>query len=351
MALARIATGRSARAKLIAALARPATLRGLEALVLEQQGAALQRATMQADRDLRWMGGAAGFVCVFGADGYPSALTAIPDPPAVLYGLGDPTASAGLCVAIVGSRQGTAEGRATAATLAADLCRAGVCVVSGLARGIDGAAHRAALEAGGRTIAVLGAGLDRVYPPEHAGLARAVADAGAVISEFPPGTPPLPGHFPQRNRVISGLAAGVVLIEAGEKSGSLTTARHALEQGREVMVVPGAVRTPRSRGGHQLIKQGAALVEDVLDVLEVLGLQVPQALAESRGADPRRGDRPPPGDALGRAICDALGADARTLDELIDRVGSSAAAVSAAVVVLELGGFVRLDGQRYSRAP
>ena len=346
MALARLTTAHPERARLVAALAPSADPRVLQALAGQRASDEMQRALTLAQQDHAWVERAAGFVRVLGAADYPSALTNIPDPPAVIYGLGDPGAFVGLCVAIVGSRQGTDDGCATATEIAADLASAGICIVSGLARGIDGAAHRSALAAGGRTIAVLGAGLDRVYPPEHVGLASAICAAGAVISEFPPGTRPQPWNFPQRNRVISGLCAGVVLIEAGAKSGSLSTASHALDQGREVMIVPGAVRTPRNRGGHQMIRQGAALVENAVDVLEVLGLPLPATLTSaSRGKE-----RQPPDDPLGSAIDLALAAGPRTLNELTDEVGRGVAEVAAALVVLEVGGFVRLEGQRYSRA-
>ena len=351
MALARLATGRAARASLVVALARQTTEPGaLDALARQQPAVEWQRAMISAHKDRIWIDGVDGFVLVFGTAEYPSALADIPDPPAVLYGLGNPAAFEGLCVAIVGSRQGTNDGCASASDLAADLTTAGICIVSGLARGIDASAHRAALAAGGRTVAVLGAGLDHMYPAEHAGLARAICAIGAVISEFPPGTRPYPAHFPQRNRVISGLSAGVVLIEAGEKSGSLSTARQALDQGREVMVVPGSVRTPRNRGGHQMIKHGAALVENALDVLEVLGLPAPETIAGAAVAANRGSERAPPEDPLGGAIYAALGNDPATMNELIDRVQRSVAEVGAALVALEVGGFVQLVGQRYSRA-
>jgi DNA processing protein len=173
-------------------------------------------------------------------------------------------------VAIVGSRAASAAAHETAARLAADLAARGIVVVSGLARGVDSAAHRGALTAG-RTIAVLGSGLDRIYPHEHAGLAREIAAAGVVVSEYPPGTPPLAFHFPMRNRLISGLSRAVVVVEASEKSGSLITAACALEQGREVMAVPGSVVSGRNRGAHALIRDGAKIVECADDIVEELG--------------------------------------------------------------------------------
>ena len=196
-------------------------------------------------------------------------LDSIPDPPPVLWARGD----AGPCahaVAIVGSRFATHQGLEVGARLGQGLAGAGFDVVSGLARGVDAAAHRGALRAGGRTVAVLGSGVDVVYPPEHASLAEAVAASGALLSEFAPGVPPRGWHFPRRNRIISGLSLGVVIVEAAQRSGSLITARCALEQGRSVMAVPGAVLGGRNRGAHALIRDGAGMVEEARDVIEQL---------------------------------------------------------------------------------
>ena len=206
---------------------------------------------------------------------YPARLRDIPDPPGRLWVRGDPRALARTSVAIVGSRRASPGSLDIAHRLASDLSRIGLTIVSGLARGCDGAAHRGALEAGGATIAVLGSGPDVIYPPEHDALADQIARQGAILSEFPPGAPPLPNHFRQRNRLISGLAHGVIVIEANDKSGSLITAGFALAQGREVMVVPGTVLAGRNRGGHLLIRDGAALVENAEDVLAVLVSAVP----------------------------------------------------------------------------
>ena len=339
------------RTQLIAVLGDPSpSTQQLKALVQRIPDAELHPALTLAHKVLAWIAKVGGFVRVLGDENYPPQLAGIPDPPPVLYGLGNPSAFTGMCVAVVGSRRCSDEGRLLAKELATDLSRAGICVVSGLARGVDGAAHRGALAAGGRTIAVLGAGLDRIYPPEHVALAREIGSAGAVISEFPPGTRPHKSNFPRRNRLISGLSAGVVLIEAGDKSGSLSTARHALDQGREVMVVPGAVRSARNRGGHQMIKQGAALVEHAIDVLEQLGLEVPAALV---GAPPASIAvlRVPPEDPLGRALYEALADHEYTLNDLVDSTGCDVATVTAALVAMEVNGFVRLAGQSYSRAP
>lgn len=201
---------------------------------------------------------------------FPAALLTTSDMPPALWYRGALDAFDAPAVAIVGSRAASAVALETAARLAADLAARGVVVVSGLARGVDSAAHRGALAAG-RTIAVLGSGLDRVYPREHAALARAIAEHGLVVSEYPPGTPPLAFHFPMRNRLISGLSRAVVVIEASEQSGSLITAACALEQGRDVMAVPGNVLSGRNRGAHALIRDGATIVESADDIVEELG--------------------------------------------------------------------------------
>ena len=277
------------------------------------------------------------------APDYPERLRDIPDPPERLWLRGDPHALARTSVAIVGSRRASPGGLDIAHRLAADLARIGLTIVSGLARGCDGAAHRGALDAGGVTIAVLGSGADVIYPPEHDSLAEQIVRQGAVLSEFPPGAPPLPHHFRQRNRLISGLARGVIVIEANDKSGSLITAGCALAQGREVMVVPGTVLAGRNRGGHQLIRDGAALVENAEDVLAVLVSAVPALAGERQRAALRRAKarRPPrersecaprraqdePRDAFSpRSTPD----DPQDFDELARRTGPRRAAAAGA---------------------
>ncbi|MGO9311393.1 MAG: DNA-processing protein DprA [Syntrophobacteraceae bacterium] len=206
-------------------------------------------------------------ICI-GDDDYPSNLLKIPDPPAVLFSSGALMARDLVSIAVVGSRYASPAGIIFAEKLTSDLARNGVAVVSGFAVGIDSAAHRGALKAGGRTLAVLGCGLDMEYPAVNADLRQAIARSGALLTEFPLGTPPVPGNFPSRNRIISGLSLGVVVVEAAERSGSLITARFALEQGREVFAVPGVAQSMRSKGAHRLLRQGAKLVESVEDVLE-----------------------------------------------------------------------------------
>ena len=247
---------------------------GLTARLQAEDPELLERASLRAAeaRELRTRAAASGIGALAWDDPrFPAALLAIPDCPPLLWFRGDLSALAPPTVAIVGSRAATAVALATAARLGEDLAAHGLTVVSGLARGVDSAAHRGALRAG-RTIAVLGSGPDTIYPREHAALATDIAASGLVLSEYPPGTPPNAFHFPQRNRLISGLSRAVVVIEASEKSGSLITAACALEQGRDVMAVPGNVLSGRNRGGHALIRDGATIVEGASDIVAELGL-------------------------------------------------------------------------------
>ena len=214
---------------------------------------------------------AGALLLVCGQEGYPAALSRIPDPPTLLYCLGNLLPTDQIAVAIVGSRHCTAYGRQQARRLARELARAGVTVVSGLARGIDAEAHRGALEGGGRTVAVCATGLNTVYPPEHVELAREVRDNGCLLTESPMDQQPKSGLFPQRNRIISGMSLGVILIEAGRASGALHTARHAMEQNREVFAVPGRIDSEASFGCLDLIRDGATLIRSVDDVLSTLG--------------------------------------------------------------------------------
>ena len=215
-----------------------------------------------------------------GTEDYPQLLREIADPPLHLWTEGDRAALSAPGVAIVGARAASEEGRTTAYEIAFDLARAGIVVISGLARGVDSAAHRGALDAGGKTIAVLGTGIDLVYPAENTELARRIAERGLLVTEFPLGSAPEDWHFPRRNRIISGLSKVVVVVEAREKSGSLITARLAADQGRDVMAVPGSVIDGRNRGANALLKDGAKLVESAVDILQELGLD---------GGPPRRG--------------------------------------------------------------
>jgi DNA processing protein len=268
---------------------------------------------------------------------YPPQLTTIVDPPPVLWVRGSIEALARTAVAIVGSRAGSPYALAVAERLATDLASRGVVIVSGLARGVDAAAHRGALQTSGSTIGVLGSGIDVMYPREHDVLARDMCERGALVSELVPGTPPQKRFFPQRNRIISGLARAVVVIEAGERSGSLITARMALEQGRDVLAVPGNVLTGRNRGAHGLLRDGAKIVETADDILEEL--RVPRG---APGARPDAGEDPvlgalPPGEA-----CD--------LDGISGRSGLDPSALLPRLLELELQGIVRrVGGGRFLR--
>jgi DNA processing protein len=283
-------------------------------------------------------------VIVWGDAAYPSLLRHIASAPLVLYLRGTLEPGDEAAVAIVGARHATDYGETVAHELALELSRRGLTIVSGLARGIDAAAHRGALEATGRTLAVLGSGLDQIYPPEHGPLADQVAGSGALLSEFPLGTAPLRPHFPRRNRIISGLSLGVIVVEAGVASGALITAHHALEQGREVFAVPGRVHARYSEGCNRLIKAGAKLVETWEDVLAEL---VPHL----KGRKSRRTETPLPD--LGpeeQRVFDLLTDGPLHIDLLIGRAGLQAGRVASALVGLEMKGVVRqLHGKVFER--
>jgi len=275
---------------------------------------------------------------------YPAHLREIPAPPDRLWVRGGLVDEDALAVAIVGSRRATPFGLELAERLAGDLAARGITVVSGLARGIDSAAHRGALEAGGRTIAVLGSGVDVVYPPENRRLAARIAERGALVSQFAPGARALAHHFPVRNRIIAGLALGVVVVEAAEQSGTLITAGHAGDLGREVMAVPGRAGAPTSRGTHKLIRDGAALVESWEDVVALLPARWRACMAA--GAPPSSPD-PEPEDSL----LSLIGAEPVSMEELIERSGLAASRAAARLLALELEGRIRqLPGKRFVRA-
>ncbi|MBT9476634.1 DNA-processing protein DprA [Polaromonas sp.] len=293
-------------------------------------------------------------VVALGDAAYPSELLDIEDPPLMLYMLGTlaqqaPAAAkqAAVKLAIVGSRNPTPQGEANARQFARAFGSAGICVVSGLALGIDGAAHDGALLGGGDTIAVVGTGLDRVYPKRHLALAHRIARQGMLISEFPLGTPPLTANFPKRNRIISGLSRGTLVVEAALQSGSLITARLAAEQGKEVFAIPGSIHSPQSRGCHALIKQGAKLVELAQDVLEELHLPA-TGLAEN--ADRAVQSANSENDEAENPLLAALGFDAVSLDALQARTGLDTARLQAQLLELELNGQVaRLPGGLFQR--
>ena len=272
---------------------------------------------------------------------YPRALLDSVDPPLLLYAQGRVELLQARAIAIVGSRNPTPQGTDNARAFAAHLSAAGFTIVSGLALGIDGAAHEGGLSGQGSTVAVVGTGLDRVYPRRHLKLAHRIAADGVILSELPLGTPPLPPHFPSRNRIIAGLSQGTLVVEAALKSGSLSTARLASEAGREVFAIPGSIHSPQSRGCHALIRQGAKLVETAQDILEELQ-PVPAIPAPAAAAS-----TPPITDG---PLLAALGFDPVTLDALCARTGWAAAELSVRLFDLELDGRVaRLPGQLFQR--
>ena len=319
----------SARSKVVASAAASAlstSSEALDALVAQTLGWVAEKSPESRD------------VVTLGDPRYPAVLLESPDPPLLLYTQGRTELLAAPSLAVVGSRNPTPQGTENARRFSRQLSDAGLTIVSGLAHGIDGAAHQGGLEGRSSTIAVVGTGLDRVYPRRHHELARRIAAEGLIVSEFSLGTPPLPDHFPNRNRIIAGLSRGTLVVEAALQSGSLITARLALEAGREVFAIPGSIHSAQSRGCHALIRQGAKLVERAEDVLEELRLPIGGAVA----ADPAPSQEDP--------ILEALGFEPMTLDELVARTGRSAAELNARLLDLELEGHVtRLPGQLFQR--
>ncbi len=285
-----------------------------------------------------------------GTADYPPLLATIALPPRFLYVRGSLEFKD--AIAVVGSRQCTSYGRRIAERLAADLAQAGFTVISGLARGIDGCAHRGALNAGGRTIAILAGGLSKIYPPEHAELADAVAASGALVTESAMRMEPMAGMFPARNRIISGLCRAVVLVEANEKSGALITARHAAEQGREVFAIPGPVDNPASAGTLKLLREGAKLIRDARDLLDDLQMLGPlfSSMPEKAAVVPTGPAQLPPGlDETQQKIWEFL-CESRNVDDLARQVGISTAALSGILMTMELKRTIRrLPGNMYER--
>ena len=272
-------------------------------------------------------------------DRYPRMLKEIDDPPSVLFMAGDVLPQDALSVAIVGSRHATHYGLQTAERLSAGLARAGFTIVSGLARGIDTAAHRGALNAGGRTIAVLGSGVLNVYPPEHKELALDISHNGALISEAPPRRGPMSGAFPQRNRLITGLSLGTIVVEASERSGALISARHAMEQNREVFAVPGRIDSRMSKGCHQLIRDGAKLVQSIDDVLEEFG-----PLVEATSTEDGHTVRHPAELQLNeqeQQVLDAISSEPTEIDEVAATSGLPVHRVLSTISVLEMRRLIR----------
>jgi DNA processing protein len=296
--------------------------------------------------EIRLISEAGARILPFTDNHYPARLRMIPDPPPFLYIKGELREEDEKAVAVVGSRSASDYGTRITRELCQGLASLGFTVVSGMARGIDGEAHEAALGVGGRTVAVLGSGVDVAYPPEHEGLYRRICHKGAILSQLPMGTPPFSFNFQSRNRLISGLSLGVVVVEATEKSGSLITAGLALEQGREVFAVPGEAGASRSRGTHRLIRQGAKLVENVQDIVEEIA---PQLLERGRVAQKAAPPSLPPHLSLEAGkIFELVLQGPIQIDELIQRSGISAAKVSEILLDLEIKGLLRqLPGKRF----
>ncbi|WP_439624316.1 DNA-processing protein DprA [Gemmata sp.] len=357
----------SAAAALRATAAQLAEIPHIGAKTAADLAAALR--TVDVEPELRLMEKHGSHAVALGLEDYPGPLAKVPAPPPLLYLRGEWLAADANAVGIVGSRSCTPYGLKVAAQLARELARAGYTVVSGLARGIDGAAHRGALDAGGRTVAALAGGLSKIYPPEHADLAAQIANGrGCLVTETPMGMDPQPGMFPARNRVISGLSRAVVVVEANARSGALITARHAAEQGREVYAVPGRVDDTASAGCLELIRAGARLVRTADDVLEDLkglatdptpasGGRQPHELsgmARPRGADAPRSPEPPPPpppqlDATQQRVFDAL-AVRKHADELTRELGVPVAELSRVLMQLEMKKVVRrMPGNFYER--
>ena len=302
-----------------------------------------------AEQDLAWMQKAQVRLIPLDHPEFPPLLRQIPDPPFALFTRGDTSLLSAPQLAMVGSRNPSVEGRRNAEEFAAYLVRCGLVITSGMALGIDAASHRGALKGGGKTVAVWGTGLDRPYPPRNRDLADEIAAQGVLVSEFPPGTPPLPTHYPRRNRLISGLAVGTLVVEAAGRSGSLITARLASEQGREVFAIPGSIHNPMARGCHQLLREGAKLVESAGDILEelapLLQLDLPAAEPESEPASAGA-----PEDPEYRLLLKSLDFAPTSVDSLVERTGLTPEVVSSMLLMLELQGHVEASpGGRYSR--
>ena len=296
---------------------------------------------------LAWLDGQDAYFIPCTDSAFPPLLNALPGAPAWLYVKGNPAVLQEPLLAVVGSRNATPQGKRDAHAFATTLSELGLTIVSGLAEGIDAAAHEGGLAGNERGVAVVGTGLDRVYPAKHRDLAHRLAQAGALVSEFPIGTPPRPGHFPRRNRLISGLSLGVLVVEAAPQSGSLITARLAGDQGREVFAIPGSIHSPLARGCHQLIRQGAKLVESAQDIIEEL---VPiwsprHTLAKKEGGLSVQGKT----DSAGQVLA-VMGTEPVGLEELLGRTGLTVDGLSAMLLSLELEGMIApMPGGYYQR--
>jgi DNA processing protein len=300
-----------------------------------------------SDKDQEWLEKAENRIIQFDSDDYPELLRRIPDPPILLYIVGNTDALHMPGLAIVGSRNPTRGGNENAYEFAKHLGRSGFCIVSGLAQGIDTSAHEGALAGGAMTVAFLGHGIDRVYPAANRDLAHRISQNGALVSEYPLGSPPRREHFPQRNRLISGLSMGTLVVEAARRSGSLITARLAGEQGHEVFAIPGSIHNPLSRGCHQLIRQGAKLVESAEDIVSELGALTGHLMQNNAQAAPHNTGTPEH-DADYEALLNALSYDPASADDLAQNSGLTIEQVSSMLLILELDEKIEaLSGGKY----
>jgi DNA processing protein len=340
-------------AALLEAFGSPEAIFGADAAALAgrvspaQARAILQPASPDTQRlvdaTLRWLDAPGRHVLALGEPGYPALLAQIPDPPLLLYINGDVELLHAPGLAIVGSRNASTQGKANALAFAEALSGAGLTIVSGLALGIDAAAHEGALRGPGSTVAVIGTGPDLVYPARNRALCERIARAGCIVSAYPVGTPPLPSNFPKRNRIISGLAAGVLVVEAAVQSGSLITARQAAEQGRDVFAIPGSIHAALAKGCHILIREGAQLVDSAADVLEAMALSPLARPAVATAA-------PAAVSSAEAALLAALGHDPVEPDVLLAAMGGTPGELSSNLLLLELAGMVeRLPGGRVQR--
>jgi len=301
-------------------------------------------------RDLEWHEKPGNRILCCNEPDYPLLLSQLPDPPPLLYVCGNVQVLNEPQLAMVGSRNPSASGQQTARDFSRHLSAAGLAITSGLALGIDAASHQGALDAGGSTIAVMGTGLDRVYPARHRDLAREISVHGVLVSEFPVGTPPRAENFPRRNRIISGLSLGTLVIEAALRSGSLISARCAGEQGREVFAIPGSIHNPLARGCHHLIRQGAKLVETAQDVIDELGPLAGACAGPEQDLATRTGAKQPQLDAEYTQLLDYIGFDSASVDQLVTTSGLTPAEVSSMLLQLEMQGFIASSsGGLYNR--
>jgi len=344
--------------RLLEKFRHPADILHARTALLQQLGLpdcaieALQKPDVQAiERDLEWQAKPGNRIMTCHDPDYPALLQEISDPPPLLYLHGNARVLHEPQLAMVGSRNPTTAGRQTAIDFARHLSAAGLVITSGLALGIDTAGHRGALDAGSATIAVMGTGLDRVYPASNRGLARQIAGIGVLVSEFPPGTPPRAENFPRRNRVISGLSLGTLVVEAAVRSGSLISARYALEQGREVFAIPGSIHNPLARGCHHLIRQGAKLVETAQDVMDELGALANAFNPGATTTSPSREQETSPQLAEDYAqLLESIGFENTSIDMLVKTTHLTPAEVSSMLLQLEMNGYIAANpGGFYNR--